>query len=161
MHIQDKNNALLTECRRLIQEGEVETVLEKLVQYCEQRKSRTLDEVLLLSAQLKHYQTDRLLGRTDGDGPLHRITLATLETLRKLEKNTSPVSGKFPALTRSGILLSVSVLLLLTVVIISLFNRTDNSNTTHGAQSPIIENGSNIKIDFHNKIDSNATSKPE
>lgn len=150
----------LARFQQLIQDGEIALALEELVDYCRKKNRNNLDEVLLLTAQWKQYQKDKSLGVAENNTATpNRITQAILEVIRKLEtvdtKNSALYVSPWPKRQMYWALLSI-----LSVVFVSLllwFRGCVHINTTHGAQSPIIENGKDIKIEYRNNTDTNAT----
>jgi hypothetical protein len=145
-------NEVLNHCRDLIKQGKTAASLDMLADYCKQSAADHHDAVVLLSAQWKQYQNKHALGLSDDTTIPNRITHAVLEIIRDLE-HTQP--RRRIILTRS-LLIGVSVLCVILILIWAQRRPPDNVNTTHGNQSPILQNSPGAILEFHNTPDTNA-----
>lgn len=147
------HNKILHTCRDLLRQGNTAASLDMLAEYCKESAVQYHDAVLLLSAQWKQYRYERSLGLSDETTTPNRITHATLDIIRELEHIPS-VRRKLQLRT---IFIGVAALGLLAVLIWALNKPPVNANTTHGMQSPILENSPGAIIEFHNVPDTNVT----
>jgi hypothetical protein len=148
-------NEVLNSCQDLIKHGNIAASLEALAEYCKQSASEHHDAILLLSAQWRQHQKERTLGISDNITTSNRITQAALQIIRELEKSEAGHQGVRLGRFSPRILGWTLSLLVFAVAVWVFSQKQGNNNVTHGAQSPIIENGANIEIQFHNNSDTN------
>jgi len=138
---------ILSHCRTLISEGNIDQCLKSLIDHCGQIEHQYLNDLMLLSGQYQSYLADKSLGLAVDTTTPNRIAKVLLEIIAKDELSLHPKYNKFLRQVPPPKILLWGGVLLIMILIILRISRS-NSSTTHGEQSPII-NGDKNELKFY------------